>query len=186
MVGRRLFRADTNGELLHRLLHDPIPAPSTFVPEASAFDSVCARALARAPEDRFPSADAFVEAIEQAAARTLERALVGCATVADASAIADAAMRCDLRAVLDRAVSRASELAVDGARLGRDGIDRAEFLIAPNPGVDPRPLRRMRSARSRRCPSVEEPVRLPRIGTSVRGNTSGRGRNSVLPDTSVL
>ena len=37
------------------------------------------------------------------------------------------------------------ELDVDGARLGRDGIDRVEFLIAPNKGVEPRPLRRIAS-----------------------------------------
>jgi DNA repair protein RecN (Recombination protein N) len=38
-----------------------------------------------------------------------------------------------------------ADLEVDGARLGHDGIDRVEFLIAPNPGVDPRPLRRIAS-----------------------------------------
>jgi DNA repair protein RecN (Recombination protein N) len=38
-----------------------------------------------------------------------------------------------------------ADLEVDGARLGPDGIDRVEFLIAPNPGVDPRPLRRIAS-----------------------------------------
>lgn len=38
-----------------------------------------------------------------------------------------------------------AELAVDGARLGRDGIDRVEFLIAPNKGIEPRPLRRIAS-----------------------------------------
>jgi DNA repair protein RecN (Recombination protein N) len=37
------------------------------------------------------------------------------------------------------------ELAFEGARLGRDGIDRVEFLIAPNRGVEPRPLRRVAS-----------------------------------------
>ncbi len=36
-------------------------------------------------------------------------------------------------------------LAVDGARLTRAGIDRVEFLIAPNQGEDPRPLRRIAS-----------------------------------------
>ncbi len=36
-------------------------------------------------------------------------------------------------------------LTVDGARLTRTGIDRVEFLIAPNPGEDPRPLRRIAS-----------------------------------------
>jgi DNA repair protein RecN (Recombination protein N) len=38
-----------------------------------------------------------------------------------------------------------SELAIDGARLGHDGIDRVEFLISPNKGIDPRPLRRIAS-----------------------------------------
>jgi DNA repair protein RecN (Recombination protein N) len=38
-----------------------------------------------------------------------------------------------------------SDLEVDGARLAHDGIDRVEFLIAPNPGVEPRPLRRIAS-----------------------------------------
>ncbi|RME21171.1 MAG: DNA repair protein RecN [Deltaproteobacteria bacterium] len=36
-------------------------------------------------------------------------------------------------------------LQVDGARLTASGIDRAEFLIAPNPGEPPRPLRRVAS-----------------------------------------
>jgi DNA repair protein RecN (Recombination protein N) len=38
-----------------------------------------------------------------------------------------------------------TELGVSGARLTRDGIDRVEFLIAPNPGVEPRSLSRIAS-----------------------------------------
>lgn len=38
-----------------------------------------------------------------------------------------------------------SELSVDGARLSRDGIDKVEFLIAPNKGMDPKPLGRIAS-----------------------------------------
>jgi len=50
------------------------------------------------------------------------------------------------RVVVEVAPQRGgAELEVDGARLGHDGIDRVEFLIAPNPGVDPRPLRRIAS-----------------------------------------
>ncbi len=37
------------------------------------------------------------------------------------------------------------QLAVDGARLTASGIDRAEFLIAPNPGETPKPLRKVAS-----------------------------------------
>ncbi len=36
-------------------------------------------------------------------------------------------------------------LSVDGARLSREGIDRVEFLISPNKGIDPRPLRKIAS-----------------------------------------
>lgn len=37
------------------------------------------------------------------------------------------------------------ELAIDGARLAASGIDRAEFLIAPNKGEEARPLRKVAS-----------------------------------------
>lgn len=39
----------------------------------------------------------------------------------------------------------AHALSVGGARLSRDGIDRVEFLIAPNKGIDPKPLRKIAS-----------------------------------------
>ncbi len=41
--------------------------------------------------------------------------------------------------------SVAEALLVDGARLTRAGIDRVEFLIAPNRGEEPRPLRKIAS-----------------------------------------
>src|SRR5690606_35132153 len=37
------------------------------------------------------------------------------------------------------------ELTIDGARLSASGIDRAEFLIAPNKGEEARPLRKVAS-----------------------------------------
>jgi DNA repair protein RecN (Recombination protein N) len=37
------------------------------------------------------------------------------------------------------------ELAIEGARLHSSGIDRAEFLIAPNKGEEARPLRKVAS-----------------------------------------
>ncbi len=67
LTGRRLFRADNNGELLNRLLNSPIPAPSEYVPEIAALDPVLKKALARDPAERFQSAAEFVEAIEAAA-----------------------------------------------------------------------------------------------------------------------
>jgi DNA repair protein RecN (Recombination protein N) len=43
------------------------------------------------------------------------------------------------------ATATADALRVDGARLTRTGIDRVEFLIGPNPGEEPRPLRKIAS-----------------------------------------
>ena len=43
------------------------------------------------------------------------------------------------------ATGTADALQVDGARLSRTGIDRVEFLIAPNRGEEPRPLRKIAS-----------------------------------------
>src|SRR5690606_31537119 len=40
---------------------------------------------------------------------------------------------------------RGAELEIDGARLSPTGIDRAEFLIAPNRGEEARPLRKVAS-----------------------------------------
>lgn len=67
LVGRRLFKADNNGELLNRLLFGAIPAPSDFHPELAPLDAVLARALHREPDQRFQTAAEFVEAIEAAA-----------------------------------------------------------------------------------------------------------------------
>ncbi|MFO0549480.1 MAG: DNA repair protein RecN [Polyangiaceae bacterium] len=38
-----------------------------------------------------------------------------------------------------------AQLIAGGAKLGREGIDRVEFLIAPNKGIEPRPLRKIAS-----------------------------------------
>jgi DNA repair protein RecN (Recombination protein N) len=43
------------------------------------------------------------------------------------------------------AAAASDALLVDGARLTRSGIDRVEFLIAPNRGEEPRPLRKIAS-----------------------------------------
>ncbi len=41
--------------------------------------------------------------------------------------------------------AKGDALGVDGARLSRDGIDRVEFLISPNKGIEPKPLRKIAS-----------------------------------------
>ncbi|MBX7192465.1 MAG: protein kinase, partial [Sandaracinaceae bacterium] len=69
LVGRRLFKAENNGELLNRLLYAAIPAPSEYVPELAPLDGVLAKALEREADARFQSASEFIDAIEEAAAQ---------------------------------------------------------------------------------------------------------------------
>ncbi|MCS6799252.1 MAG: protein kinase [Myxococcota bacterium] len=67
LTGRRLFRAENNAHTLNKILKEPIPLPSSVDPALHPFDPVLARALARPPEARFQSAEAFGEALEQVA-----------------------------------------------------------------------------------------------------------------------
>jgi len=67
LAGRRLFRDDNEGALLHRILEDPVQGPGTLatgVPEA--LDAIVLRGLAREPDDRFATAREMAAAIEAA------------------------------------------------------------------------------------------------------------------------
>lgn len=67
VTGRRLFRADTTAGTLNKLLREPIPAPSSVDPALTPLDPLLAKALARAPNQRFQTADEFARAIEEIA-----------------------------------------------------------------------------------------------------------------------
>jgi serine/threonine-protein kinase len=65
LVGARLFAGTDQTPNLARLLEARVDAPSARVPGlAPAYDEVALRALARAPEGRFPTALAMAEALE--------------------------------------------------------------------------------------------------------------------------
>jgi DNA repair protein RecN (Recombination protein N) len=85
--------------------------------------ATAARALSR---ERRKAADALADAIGR------QLALLG---MGRARVIVDVAP----------ATGAADAIHVDGARLSRTGIDRVEFLIAPNRGEEPRPLRKIAS-----------------------------------------
>ena len=61
-------------------------------------------------------------------------------------------------------------LAVDGARLGRDGIDRVEFLISPNKGIEPKPLRKIASASRAAAYDARDPSTITNVLTNVISN----------------
>jgi formylglycine-generating enzyme required for sulfatase activity/serine/threonine protein kinase len=64
LTGRLPFKAATVGEVYGLVLHTEAPAPSSLRPGLDlALDAICAKALAKAPEDRYPSMKAFAAAL---------------------------------------------------------------------------------------------------------------------------
>lgn len=68
LAGEYLFRGQSDGETLSRLLARDVAPPSKHNPEVDAdLDAVTLKALATAPADRFATARAMAEALEEAA-----------------------------------------------------------------------------------------------------------------------
>lgn len=67
LTGSRPLRGQSVGELLVKVLSEPLPTPSSRLPSLPpALDAWWARATSRDPEGRFPTAGAFAEAFGQA------------------------------------------------------------------------------------------------------------------------
>lgn len=62
ITGTLPFKADNELALLHHIIYEPLPSPIPNVPPP--LEPILARALAKNPAERYPSARAFVEAIE--------------------------------------------------------------------------------------------------------------------------
>jgi serine/threonine protein kinase len=67
LAGKRLFRAESDGETLGRVLTVQAPAVSESEPQLAPLDAVVARALSRDREERFATAEDFGHALEVAA-----------------------------------------------------------------------------------------------------------------------
>jgi serine/threonine-protein kinase len=68
LVGQRLIRGENDGAMMERVLRAKHPAPRDVIPATpEAISAACMRALSASPENRFPTAAAFAEAIEAAA-----------------------------------------------------------------------------------------------------------------------
>jgi serine/threonine protein kinase len=103
LARRRLFKAEAEGETLNRLLYEPIPSLRSVDPEIPrTLDEICAKALARDLDQRFATAAAFSDALENAA-RSLDwlgshREVASC--IADVLGRDISERRADLRAWL--------------------------------------------------------------------------------------
>ncbi|HSN83539.1 MAG TPA: serine/threonine-protein kinase [Polyangiales bacterium] len=69
LTGRRLFKGDSNGATLNKLLNDPITKPSELWPDLEPYDAVVMKALDRDPDRRFQTADEFSVALDLVAGR---------------------------------------------------------------------------------------------------------------------
>jgi serine/threonine-protein kinase len=68
LTGERLFDADNDGAIVHRILSGKIPPPSSVFPSVPpVFDENLARGLARDPAQRFQTAREMAQALEAAA-----------------------------------------------------------------------------------------------------------------------
>ena len=94
LTGKRPFEGDSAAAVaLRRLNEDPLPPSATGVPVAPGLERIIMRALAREPEDRFPDAGAFAEALrvwrrtpDAAGPATAAAAVAGAAAGAGAAA----------------------------------------------------------------------------------------------------
>ncbi len=67
LTGERPFSGAGMTEVMYKVLTTEVPSPSALVPVPPAFDAVVKRAMAKLPEDRFPSAGAFAAALRDVA-----------------------------------------------------------------------------------------------------------------------
>jgi len=66
LTARRLFARADDVSTLHAVLKAPVPAPSTLRDDVPpALDAIVSRALARNPDERYPSAEAMASALEE-------------------------------------------------------------------------------------------------------------------------
>jgi len=67
LTGVRLFKAEDEISTINKVLLERVAPPSEHRAELAPLDAVILEALAREPEDRWPSAEAFGDALEEAA-----------------------------------------------------------------------------------------------------------------------
>ena len=68
MALQRLIRGDSEAEMLAKVVASETPSPRSVNPDVpEALDAVCMRAIEKNPDDRYPTAADFAEALDEAA-----------------------------------------------------------------------------------------------------------------------
>ena len=146
----RLARIEERAFHLHRLLQkygptsaDLLVRRSEFAQELDSLANVTDRAAKLEAEKARCLAEAGATARELSRRRRDAAAALGEAIGVELSRLGMGRARVAVE--VTRTAAAADAWLIDGARLTRTGIDRVEFLIAPNRGEEPRPLRRIAS-----------------------------------------
>lgn len=88
LTGERLFVADNPGAVLHRILYEPVPSPSSIVPDLPrGLDDIVLKGLSRERGDRFASARDMASQLEA----------LGPARAAEVASWVDSSMGSELR-----------------------------------------------------------------------------------------
>jgi serine/threonine-protein kinase len=126
LTGKRLFRGENDIETLKRIVEQPIPDPSSIVPDLPwPLDAVVQRALARNPDERYPTAAAFQEALEAAIAPASPREVAAYLKSKVGDRLAERHQR--LRAILDGSMPSLAAQS-EAAHLQRSGAPYAGDL----------------------------------------------------------
>lgn len=147
-IEERLYRLEGLLRQHGPTLEDAIAARERLAAELEGLTSTESRLAEREREleERLPLAAAAARDLSAERRSAAEK--LGNAIGAELSALGMGGARVlvEVEPLPSRAVDTASELlGVDGARLSRDGIDRVEFLISPNKGIEPKALRKIAS-----------------------------------------
>jgi serine/threonine-protein kinase len=136
LTAARLFRGSSELEVMRLVLSGEINPPSSraeLVPPA--LDAVVGKALARAPEERYQSADAFADALEQAA-----RTAGMLASHRQVAAVVETLARDVLQARRDALRARTNKEPEPAAEAELTEPERTETLAAPRtPAPEPAP-----------------------------------------------
>jgi serine/threonine-protein kinase len=158
LTGERLFRADNEGSLVSLVLtgasRTPSQLNSTVTP---AIDAVCMKALAPLADDRFATAAAFAEALEDAAGESA----IAIATSRAVSAFMKALPPSPTRAAESMltpnpASARASSSASAASQVSVVGPSSSPSQISPGTGTE---ARSAVSAELERAPELPPPTR---------------------------
>ncbi|WP_438032596.1 protein kinase domain-containing protein [Sorangium sp. So ce204] len=175
LTEERLFKADNDGALLAQILQGAPAGPRGVVPSVpAAIDEICLRALRTDPDDRFPTAAAFAEALEEAAAQTPGLAVSSPRAVE--ALIKEVGLRGPPESLTAPVSARGAP--ASAPRSGRSPLSQRSPLSDPLPLTTRSPLSDRLSDRlplSQRAPSTQRSVEVAQDSSGAEGSAPGLG-----------